>query len=637
MMLRRRSWAGPPVQRLCRCTASAAASATGAAAPHRPPAPCTSAPQRVRFAPSPTGDLHLGGLRTALYNYLLARRTGGSFILRVEDTDQSRLVPGAAAQLERMLRWAGMPPDESPGCGGPHAPYTQSERLPLYHAAAEHLLQRGAAYRCFCTVEDLAEARADAASGGASTFMYDGRCRALPVALSEARAAAAEPHTIRLAVPRHEPATNREDHYGAWHSSAEAAAVDSLASCVVQDAVRGSVSFDYAGVDDAVLLKTDGFPTYHLAVVVDDHAMGITTVVRGDEWLPSTPKHELLYQAMGWATPVWAHLPLLLGADGSKLSKRTGTAVPVAQLREHGYLPSALIHSLALCGWAPMESGGWAQAEEEEEEDDTGGHLLTLVEMCGATDQGFSLERVQRAAARFDPVKLDVLNGRHLRHEIQLLLQLQAGPDDVEHAAAREALLESLRPIFSLSLTLSVLQQDVEAATGAALPRAVAAALNSATVSATETDVSELVAAGVLDDYLLAVTALLRNQANGPLVEGLGGLGGYFFYDIGVPTFKCKENLRPAVAEAMLAMAAELAAAAAKGEVCVDGMKVAMDAALETVKLKKGQLMGQVRMAATGQGSGADLFPALALLGAACVEGRLRRGSAELRARPGGL
>ena len=290
-MLRRRG-RGPTAaaalgrRRLCSCGVGGSSSTQ--------PRAESPTPQRVRFAPSPTGDLHLGGLRTALYNYLVARRTGGSFVLRVEDTDRARLVPGAAERLEQALHWAGLCPDESPAAGGPHAPYTQSERLQSYRDSANTLLERGAAYRCFCTAEQLADARA----GATGDYMYEGTCRALPPALSEARART-EPHTIRLAVPRHSGSStataaangSREegaDHYNTWWLSSlaqDSSGSDSSSGggssgggsstrvVVVDDVVRGRVEFDYGGVDDAVLMKTDGFPSYHLASVVDDHAM----------------------------------------------------------------------------------------------------------------------------------------------------------------------------------------------------------------------------------------------------------------------------------------------------------------------------------------------------------------------------
>jgi glutamyl-tRNA synthetase len=267
----------------------------------------------VRYAPSPTGFLHLGGLRTALFNFLFARATGGTYLLRIEDTDQARQVPGSVEGLIRALQWCGVHHDEGPmltrGTGGeevvtqagPAGPYIQSQRLPLYRATAEGMLAAGTAYRCFCTPHRLAALR-EAQSKRAATTLYDRACLKLPAGEAERRAAAGEPHVIRLRVPD-----------GADHVS-------------FADQVVGPVRFAAAVVDDQVLLKSDGFPTYHLASVVDDHAMGISHVIRGQEWLSSTPKHVLTYRALGWEPPAFAHLPLLLNPDRSKLSKRHGDA-----------------------------------------------------------------------------------------------------------------------------------------------------------------------------------------------------------------------------------------------------------------------------------------------------------------------
>jgi glutamyl-tRNA synthetase len=273
-------------------------------------------PVRVRYAPSPTGFLHLGGLRTALYNYAYARARGGTFILRIEDTDKSRQVPGSAEGLVEALKWCGLTYDEGPGAGGakgpmtggnsqqsndgPHAPYVQSQRLPLYKRHAEALLHSGHAYRCFCTVERLAMLREERSKKGQDT-LYDRACARIKPDESERRAASGESHVIRMRVP------------------------DSGAT-VLEDAVLGPVKFAHAQVDEQVLLKSDGFPTYHLASVVDDAAMKISHVIRGQEWLSSTPKHLLLYAALGLTPPTFAHLPLLLNQDRSKLSKRAGDA-----------------------------------------------------------------------------------------------------------------------------------------------------------------------------------------------------------------------------------------------------------------------------------------------------------------------
>ncbi len=323
---------------------------------------------RVRFAPSPTGYLHVGGLRTALYNYLLAKHEGGQFILRIEDTDRTRLVEGAVESLLESLRWAGLTPDEGAMVGGDKGPYVQSERLPIYHEMSKRLVEQGQAYYCFCTAERLEAMRQERAAKGESTA-YDRHCLHLSKEEVERRLAAGEPHVIRLKVPEGRTLT-------------------------VEDIVRGPVSFDSSLVDDQVLLKTDGFPTYHLAVVVDDHLMEITHVIRGEEWLSSTPKHLLLYEYFGWQPPKYAHVPLIINESGKKLSKRDGD-VSVEAYRDKGYLPEALLNFLCLLGWNP--------GDERE--------FFTLEGLVEA----FSLERVRKSGAVFDFGKLLYINGLHMR------------------------------------------------------------------------------------------------------------------------------------------------------------------------------------------------------------------------------
>lgn len=318
---------------------------------------------RVRFAPSPTGYLHVGGLRTALYNYLLARRHGGKFLLRVEDTDRTRLVPDAVDNILDNLRWANIYPDEGVGCSpeGAHGPYTQSERLPIYRKYADQLLEAGLAYRCFATAEELAEMRQN--HGG-----YDRRYREFDVAEAKRRAEAGEAHVIRMKVPIGE-------------------------SLEFDDLVRGHVKFDSNQVDDQVILKSDGFPTYHLAAVVDDHEMEITHVIRGEEWLTSTPKHLLLYRFLGWTPPRFAHLSLVVNIQGKKLSKRDGD-VSVNEYREQGYLPAGLLNFLALLGWSNGDNR----------------EIWSVAEMS----QVFDLERVHPSPAVFDFDKLRHINQQHL-------------------------------------------------------------------------------------------------------------------------------------------------------------------------------------------------------------------------------
>jgi nondiscriminating glutamyl-tRNA synthetase len=325
-------------------------------------------PVRVRFAPSPTGYLHIGGLRTALYNWLFARRHGGCVVLRIEDTDRSRYVPGAAENLRDTLRRAGLDFDESPPSEFPHGPYVQSERTAIYRTHADTLLASGDAYRCFCGADRLDSLRALQQERGQDP-MYDRACRSIRREESDARAAAGEAHTIRLAVP-------------------------AARTIALTDLVRGDVSFESAQIDDQVLLKSDEFPTYHLANVVDDHLMRISHVIRGEEWLPSTPKHLLLYEAFGWTPPVFAHLPLLLNPDRSKLSKRQGDVAVEDYLRK-GYLPAALVNFVALLGWSPPDNR----------------EIFSLADLIPL----FDLDRVGKSGAVFDTVKLDWFNGQHLR------------------------------------------------------------------------------------------------------------------------------------------------------------------------------------------------------------------------------
>ncbi|KAM8960410.1 nondiscriminating glutamyl-tRNA synthetase EARS2, mitochondrial [Pelodytes ibericus] len=278
---------------------------------------------RVRFAPSPTGFLHLGGLRTALYNYLFAKKHGGSFILRLEDTDRSRLVPGAAEGIEDMLEWAGICPDESPRKGGPCGPYEQSKRLALYHTASQTLLERGAAYRCFCTPQRLELLKKDALRNR-QTPRYDNRCRHLTADKVQEKLSRGSPYVIRFHLQE-----------GAQH---------------FQDLVYGRTQHDVASVEgDPVIIKGDGFPTYHLANVVDDHHMDVSHVLRGEEWLISTSKHLLIYQALDWQPPLYAHLPLLLNKDGTKLSKRQGD-IFIQHYARSGYLADSLLDLITNCG-----------------------------------------------------------------------------------------------------------------------------------------------------------------------------------------------------------------------------------------------------------------------------------------------
>ncbi|MBJ7608703.1 MAG: glutamate--tRNA ligase [Candidatus Dormibacteraeota bacterium] len=323
-------------------------------------------PMRTRFAPSPTGPLHFGSVRTALFAWLAARASGGQFVLRIEDTDQERYLEDSEALIMETLLWLGLTWDEGPEVGGSHGPYVQSQRTAIYREHAERLVTGGAAYWCTCSPERLTEMRERQRAASEPT-RYDRHCLAIQDEVRRQRDELV-PAVLRQRI---EPGRTRWD-----------------------DVVRGEISFDNADIDDQVLLKSDGFPTYHLAVVVDDHLMDITDVIRSDEWIPSTPKHLGLYQAFGWAPPRFAHVPPVLGEDRLKLSKRRG-ARNVLEYGELGYLAAAIVNAMALLGWS---SG----TEQE---------LFTPAELV----ERFSLDRVHDSAAVFDPKRLDSLNGQHIR------------------------------------------------------------------------------------------------------------------------------------------------------------------------------------------------------------------------------
>ena len=327
-------------------------------------------PARVRIAPSPTGDPHVGTGYIALFDYVFARHTGGSFVLRIEDTDRQRSNDESERQIFHSLRWLGLRWDEGPDVGGPHGPYRQSERAEIYRKYAAQLIENGAAYPCFCTTERLEALREEQKRKKLSTLGYDKHCRrTVPPEEAKARMAAGEPHVIRLDVPTE-------------------------GQTILNDVVRGRVEFENRTIDDQILIKSDGFPTYHLANVVDDHLMGITHVIRAEDWVSSTPKHLLLYAAFGWEPPVWVHMPLLRNPDKSKISKRKN---PTSLLwyEEQGYLPEAIVNFLALMGWSV--------GEDREK--------FSIDEMI----REFSWERVATSAPVFDLQKLDWLNGVYIR------------------------------------------------------------------------------------------------------------------------------------------------------------------------------------------------------------------------------
>ncbi len=324
---------------------------------------------RVRFAPSPTGYLHVGGLRTALYNYLFAKKNNGRFILRIEDTDRSRFVEGAVENLIAALKWAGLEFDEGPDAGGNYGPYMQSKRLEIYKKYSNELIANGNGYYCFCTPERLKELRDEQEKQKLPQAKYDKHCLNLSKQEIEENLKIGIPYVIRLNVRPNQ-------------------------RIIFDDIIRDRVEFDSNNVDDQVLIKSDSYPTYHLANVVDDHLMEVSHVIRGEEWLSSTPKHVLLYDAFGWERPKFAHLPLLLNPDKSKLSKRQGD-VAVEDYRDKGYLKEALINFVALLGWNAGDDKEFY-------------YLNELIEK-------FSLERVNKAGAVFDLQKLNWLNAEHLR------------------------------------------------------------------------------------------------------------------------------------------------------------------------------------------------------------------------------
>ena len=324
---------------------------------------------RTRFAPSPTGYMHIGNLRTALFEYLIAKHEGGDFILRIEDTDQGRLVEGATDIIYDTLRTVGLKHDEGPDVGGDHGPYVQSERLPMYKAYAEQLVELGGAHYCFCSEEGIERQRKEADSLGIS-FKYDDPCKHISLEEAKARVAAGEPYVIRQTI-------------------------NNVGETYFDDEVYGRIEFDTDVLDESVLIKSDGFPTYNFANIIDDHQMEITHVVRGNEYLSSTPKYNLIYEAYGWDIPTYVHVPPVMKDEHHKLSKRNGDA-SFQDLVAKGYLPEAILNYIALLGWSP---------ETEQE-------IYTLDELIKV----FNISRISKSPAIFDIDKLTWMNGVYLRN-----------------------------------------------------------------------------------------------------------------------------------------------------------------------------------------------------------------------------
>ncbi|MCR5888065.1 glutamate--tRNA ligase [Hymenobacter sp. J193] len=510
---------------------------------------------RVRFAPSPTGPLHIGGVRTALYNYLLARKLGGKMLLRIEDTDQNRFVPGAEDYIRQSLEWCGIQLDESPWTEtpGPHAPYRQSERKPMYRQYAQQLIDNGYAYYAFDTPEELDAMRARLTAAKVPNPQYNSITRTqmrnsltLPTEEVAQLLEAGEPYVIRLKVPRKEEVR-------------------------FNDLIRGWVVVHSSSIDDKVLMKSDGMPTYHLANIVDDHLMEITHVIRGEEWLPSAPLHVLLYRYLGWEStmPQFAHLPLLLKPDGTgKLSKRDGDKLgfPVFPLewhgkdaetgeptvsrgyREDGYLPDAFINFLAFLGWNP----GSTQ------------ELFTMDELVEA----FSIERVSKSPARFDQNKVRWYNEQYLR----------AKPD----AELAQYLVEALR----------TQGQELDAAKAE------------------------------------QIAALVKERATFP--EDLAREAQLFFqrptsYDEQV----ISKKWNPQVAGALAEFARELPGTA---DATPDGIKALLTQVLERQGIKIGQVLQALRVAVTGAAAGPDLMHIMSILGPQETAERIQQAISQLPA-----
>jgi glutamyl-tRNA synthetase len=327
-----------------------------------------NAPVRVRFAPSPTGRPQVGNIRTAMFDWLLARQTGGTFILRIEDTDVARTAPGALEAITEGLRWLGLDWDEGPDVGGDYGPYFQSQRLDLYKAAAERLVAQGDAYYCYCSHERLEAMRRDQVARKQSSG-YDRACRDLTPQERARKEAGGIVPVVRFKVPLE----GRTEF---------------------NDIIYGDVVFENSTIDDFVMLKSDGYPTYHLANVVDDHAMKISHVIRGEEWISSVPRHLLMYRALGYEPPRYAHTPLILGPDRAKLSKRHG-AMSILEYRDQGYLPETIFNFLVLIGWS---------LDDKTE-------IMTRRQLIDS----FSLERIGKTGAVFNKEKLDWMNGVYIR------------------------------------------------------------------------------------------------------------------------------------------------------------------------------------------------------------------------------
>ncbi len=502
---------------------------------------------RVRFAPSPTGGLHIGGVRTALYNYLFARKHGGQMLLRIEDTDQNRFVDGAEQYILEALQWVGIEIDEGQGVGGPHAPYRQSERKEMYRQYAQQLIASGKAYYAFDTPDEIEAMRQRLEAAGVDAAQYNAITRlqmqnSLTLSADEVqnRIAAGDPHVVRIKIdPKQEIRFN--------------------------DQIRGWVVVHASTLDDKVLLKSDGMPTYHLANIVDDHLMEITHVIRGEEWLPSAPLHVFLYQSFGWKAPEFAHLPLLLKPEGSgKLSKRDAEAggFPIFPLawgeargfREDGYLKEALVNFLALLGWNP--------GTEQE--------LFTMNELIEA----FSLDRIHKAGARFDINKAKWFNQQYLKN--------RTAEDILQELGIRNQKSEITVDKNSLSILHSSLSIKKS----------------------------------------LKIIDLMKERVTFP--QEIFSESGFLFeapttYEEAVVTSKWNDDAR----KALTAFAEDLGQF--EGDFTAENIKGVLATATERVAVKMGKIMQALRVAITGVGHGPDLMLTMEILERNEVIERLNR------------
>ncbi|MFN0145800.1 MAG: glutamate--tRNA ligase [Dehalococcoidia bacterium] len=429
---------------------------------------------RTRYAPSPTGDPHVGNIRTAIFAWAMARTNGGKFLLRIEDTDQNRLEPRSVEAIYQSLRWLGIDWDEGPDVGGPHAPYVQSERIELYQTAANRLISEGKAYRCFCTAERLDAVRASQAAAKKPPG-YDGLCRAVPAGESERRSQS-ERFVVRFRMKRE-------------------------GQTVLDDIIRGKVVFENALQDDFVALKSDGFPTYHLALIVDDTEMLITHAIRGEEWISSAPKHLQVYEALGLEPTKFAHLPLIVGPDRKKLSKRSGDTA-LLDYREKGYLPEAMLNFLVLLGWSLDDKTTIIRRDD----------LLAH----------FTLERVVPNPAVFDIERLDYLNGQYIRelHEAEWLKTVETWavrtlPQDVYDRLEPGVLMAAAPLLRERTATLAAIGPSLEFFAGAEAPEYAVASL------AEKIGGDPAVAVPILDAALVALDAISESGWDREAIEAV--------------------------------------------------------------------------------------------------------------------